>query len=248
MQVLAVANQKGGVAKTTTARELGANLAEEGFSVLLIDMDGQHDLTSFFLDDAPDPDVSSVLKGADIRSAVVETGREGLHLLGATEAAYLLDEAVKGKRQAVARALDPVAGFYDVCIIDFPRAASHAAISALECSDAVVIPCEANRASVSNALSMIRLVRDVRGACEVGVLITKSARRSIGAQYEALIRSEGIDRGFTVFDTRIPAAAAVEESEGYGMTLGEYKPNSKPAVAYRELVSEMSEKGFLSIE
>lgn len=245
MKTIAIANQKGGVAKTTTARETAAMLAEAGSTVLMLDLDGQHDLTNFFLEDAPDVSITDVVKGLDVRKAVMQTGRDRLHIIGATEKEYVLDEAVKKDREAIRRALEVIGKHYDYCVIDFPRAASYAAISALAASDAVVIPSEANRASVNNAAKMIDLALQVADSMNpslkiAGVLLTRyTARKNISSEYESLLSEVTEARGVKVFNARIPSAAAVEESEGYGLTLLEHKPNSKPAIAYKNYLIEL---------
>lgn len=245
MRTIAVANQKGGVAKTTTARETAAMLAEAGATVLMLDLDGQHDLTNFVLEGLPPVSVSDVMAGANIKDAIMETGRDRLHIVGATDRAYTLDDAIEQDRGAFRKALDPIRGLYDYCVIDFPRAASHAAIAALAASDVAVIPTETERASVNNAAKMLDLVDQVRDTINpslrvAGVLITKyNPRTTINKQYEELLDQTAQAHGVRVFKARIPLATAVPESSGYGLTLSEHKPSSKPAQAYKDYLIEL---------
>ena len=245
MKTIAIANQKGGVAKTTTARETAALLADAGARVLLVDLDGQHDLTNLMLGGLPHKSIMDVMRGADVKGAICETGRDRLHVLGANDEAYKLDEAVGNNTNAFKEALGAVQGAYDYCVMDFPRAASSAAVAALAASDYAVIPTEAERASVNNASKMLELIEAVRdrlnpSLATAGILITKyNPRTTIGKQYEELLQETAEAHGVRVFRARIPLATAVPESSGYGLTLSEHKPHSKPAQAYKDYLIEL---------
>lgn len=245
MKTIAIANQKGGVAKTTTARETAALLAEAGARVLLVDLDGQHDLTNLMLGGLPYKSIMDVMRGADVKQAVCVTSRKRLHVLGATDEAYKLDEAVGSDTSAFKEALGAVQDSYDYCVMDFPRAASSAAVAALTASDYAVIPTEAERASVNNASKMLELIEAVRDRLNpslttAGILITKyNPRTTIGKQYEELLQETAEAHGVRVFRARIPLATAVPESSGYGLTLSEHKPHSKPAQAYKDYLIEL---------
>lgn len=245
MKVISIANQKGGVAKTTTARETASMLADAGAKVLMLDLDGQRDLTSFFLEGEPELSISDVLEGADVREAVTETDRKGLFLIGASDREHTLDAIVGYEREAIRRVLKPLEGIFDYCVVDFPRAASHAALAALTASDFLVIPTEAERSSIENACKLLDLVSYVQEELNpslkvAGILITKyQPRVNIAKEYEAALEESASEYGATVFKSKIPLAAAVAESTGYGLTLAEHKPGSKPALAYKDYLIEL---------
>lgn len=245
MKTIAIANQKGGVAKTTTARETAAMLAEAGARVLMVDLDGQHDLTNYVLDGLPPLSVSDVMEGTNAVKAVADTGRERLHIIGATDRAYALDGVVGTNSEAFKKAFAPLEGLYDYCVIDFPRAASHAVVAALTASDLAVIPTETERGSVENAAKMLDLIEQVRDTLNpslkvAGILITKyNPRTTINKQYEELLEQTAEAHGVRVFKSKIPLATAVPESSGYGLTLSEHKPTSRPAQAYKDYLIEL---------
>ena len=247
MRVIAIGNQKGGVAKTTTARETGALLAASGARVLLVDIDGQHDLSNFFLDGPAALSVADVLAGrAAASDAIQPTGREGLDLMPANDSAYSMDALITDEDGgSVSRMLREVADRYDFSVMDFPRMVSRATISALTAADVIVIPTEAERNSVNNTYSMLELVERVRaelnhGLSVAGVLVTRNqARTAISRQYTEALESIAAQYGTSLFRTAIPLGVAVSEADGCGMTLGECRPSSKPAIAYKDYVLEL---------
>lgn len=246
MRVIAIGNQKGGVAKTTTARETGALLAEAGARVLLVDLDGQHDLSNFFLDGPASLSVSDVIAGrAKASDAILGTGRERLDLLPATDAAYSLDGDISADAGDFGRVLREVSGRYDFVVMDFPRMASRATVSALAASDAVVIPTEAERNSANSTAAMLDLVDQVRESVNpslrvAGVLVTRNqARTAISRQYVGAIGEIAEAHGAALFSSAIPLGVAVSEADGCGLTLGECRPGSKPATAYKDYVLEL---------
>lgn len=244
MRTVAVVNQKGGTAKTTTARETAAVLASRGLRTVLIDLDGQADLTGFFTGGAvPEATVADVLAGReDALGAVVPSGREGLDLLPATDRAYLLLEQGNVTPADVRAALRRLATRYDWAVLDFPRAVSPAILATLAACDLAVVPTEASRASAEAAVRTLGTLALLADAPEAAVLIVKSnARTRIGREYADLIEGAAADAGAHLFDTRISLATAVPEAEGYGLTLAEHKPGSKPALEYVAYVSELLE-------
>lgn len=240
MRVIGVATQKGGVGKTTTARETAALLASDGWRVLAIDMDGQHDLTNFFLDDVrPGATVTDALAGtASPSDAVVRTGREGLDLMPADDRAYSMgDQDVTA--DAMAGLVAGLAGSYDWAVVDFPRIVSKATIAALTACDAVVVPTEASRASAEAAEATLDTLRAIGGP-PASILVTRfNARTTIARRYADLIADMAEGHGARVFRTRISLATAVPEAEGYGLTLSEHKPRSRPAQNYRDYLREL---------
>lgn len=244
MITIAIANQKGGVAKTTTAKETAAMLARDGARVLALDLDGQYDLTTFFLDGVPEFDLADVLEGrAEPFEAIYETQREGVFVLGASDSAYRLEGL--GTR-AISKTLEGVGDHFDYCIIDFPRALSELTISAFLATDYLVITTDADRASVNGIAKLLEVLETVEGTgrkVEVaGVLFTRhNARTTIAREYEAIARELAEERGIRVFESCIPLSAAVVEANGYGLALEEHKPGSKPAKAYRAYLGELLE-------
>lgn len=240
MKVIGIATQKGGVGKTTTAKETAALLASGGRRVLCIDMDGQHDLSNFYLYDVrPEATVTDVLAG-DVgpSDAIMGTDREGLDLLAADDRAYSIG-AQEVTAASVSDLMAAVSGTYDYAVIDFPRIVSQATIAALLACDAVVVPTEASRASAEAAEATLDTLEEIGGP-PASILITRFNRRTtIANQYAGLIEEMAQRHGANVCRTRISLATAVPEAEGYGLSLSEHKPSSRPAQDYRDYLLEL---------
>lgn len=241
MKVIGIVNQKGGVAKTTTAKETAALLASSGHRTVAIDLDGQHDLTSFFIDEErPGLTVTDVLSGdATATDAVIQSGRDGLDVLPADDRAYsLAQEGVSAG--SVMALVEDLTGGYEYAVIDFPRVVSPATIAALSACDAVVIPTEASRASAEAASATLDTLERIDGIATPTLLVTRhNARTNIGRQYVELIEGMAEEHGARVSNARISLATAVPEAEGYGLTLQEHKPWSRPAQDYRDYLMEL---------
>ena len=240
-RAIGVVNQKGGVAKTTTAREAAAMLAAEGRRVLAIDLDAQHNLTDFFLGGVrPRMAAHDVLMGAPLADAAVGTGRVGLDLLPSDDRSYLMGP--HGPTEADVRELmrEAARAGYDHIVIDFPRAMTRATMAAMAACGVLVIPTEASRMSAEAVAQTLAAVDEIADPPEALILVTRhNARTNIARDYVALIEGLAAQHGARVMAARIPLSAAVAEAEGYGLTLDEHKPRSRPAEAYHAFLREL---------
>lgn len=240
MRAIAVANQKGGTGKTTTAREIAALLARGGSPTVVVDLDGQHDLTNFYLEDErPGATVMDVLDGtAPALDAAVPTGRENLDLLPADDRAYSLPARTVGAG-AFRSLMDELGERYAYAVVDFPRVAAPSTLAALAACDRVVVTTEASRASVEAMGATLDALAGLDGAPEASVLVTRHRRTKIADEYLALIEQMAAERGARVHRSRISLGVAVPEAEGYGLTLAEHRPKSRPAEDYRAFLLEL---------
>lgn len=243
-RVIALANQKGGVAKTTTTHSLGAALAEQGRRVLVVDLDPQACLTySAGLDpDVLDTSLHDVVLGrSTVAEAVVDV--DGLHLLGsnidlAGAEVHLVSRT--GREYVLRRALEPVIERYDVVLVDCPPSLGILTINGLTAADEVLIPLQCETLSHRGVGQLLETIGDVRSYTNPdlvvrGVVATMYDGRTRLAQ--EVVASVGEQYGLEVLGTPVPKSVKVAEAPGRGRSVLGHAPRSKAAEAYRELAA-----------
>ena len=248
-RVFAVANQKGGVAKTTTVHSLGAALAERGRRVLLVDLDPQACLTYSLGVDADElgQSLHDVLVHHKPAAGVI-TKVGDLHLLPATidlagAEIYLLTKT--GREYALARALAPLRDDYDVVLIDCPPSLGILTIDGLTAADQVIIPMQCETLSGRGVGQLLETISDVRGytnpGLEVaGVVVTMYDPRTRLAQ--RVLDSVGEDHRLEVLPPPIPKSVRVAEAPATSRSVLEHASGSAAAVAYRQLAATLEER------
>jgi chromosome partitioning protein len=248
-KVIAFANQKGGVAKTTTTLNLAAAFAEEGHRVLCIDMDPQGNLT---MSQGIDPDTLEVsmfdvlVHDMSIREVIrrreVDLACSSIDLAGAEIAMSMKI----GRERSLAKALLEVREDYDFICIDTPPSLGLLTINALTAADKVIVPVQCEYLSMrgliqlQNTLSMIRenLNPDVDIA---GILPTMVDSRTLHAKEAIEILEENF--GDRVFGARIRKTIRFAEAPVKGMSVLKYDPTGTAADAYRQLAKEVLSNG-----
>ncbi len=242
VRVIAVANQKGGVAKTTSVHTLGEALAERGMKVLLADLDPQASLT-YALGTDPDSldrSLHDVLLGRcsaeDVR---IDTGR--LHLLPATidlagTEVHLMTRT--GREYALRNALAPIRDDYDITLIDCPPSLGILTINGLTAATEVLIPLQCERLSQRGVGQLLETIDDVRSYTNRdltvrGIIATMfDGRTNLANEVLADVRDQ---YGIHLLEPPIPKSVRVAEAPALGTSVLKHAPKSRSAKAYREL-------------
>ncbi len=246
MPVIALANQKGGVAKTTTALSLGAAWAALGDRVLLVDCDPQAALTFSMGVDPEDLEVSlhDVLMGrAAIKSILWEA--HGCHVAAATldlagAEAFLLTKT--GREFALRRALETVRHEYDVVVLDCPPSLGILTINALTAADEVVIPLQCESLSQRGMNHLLETIEDVRaftnpGLRIRGVIATMFDPRTRHTQ--AVLASVTENYGLPLLEPPVRKSIRFAEAPAAGETIFERGPDTPGATAYRQIAGRL---------
>jgi len=247
--MLAIANQKGGVAKTTSVASLGAALAELGHAVLLVDLDPQACLTFSLGIDPEDVELSVhhvLTKGTDPREVIYET-EDGVHLLPATielarAEADLLTRT--GREHVLKSVLADVDG-YDWVLLDCPPSLGVLTVAALTAADGVLIPLQCETLSHRGVGQLLDTVHDVRrftnsSLAVWGVLPTLYDGRTTHARtvLETISETYGLD----VVEPPIPKTIKFAEAPAAGRSILATSRSSKGARAYREVATHLVER------
>ena len=247
-RIISVANQKGGVGKTTTTVNLGACLAQDGKKVLLIDSDAQGNATSGLGVRKPDvkQDIYDVLVNeVSIKETIIKTSRENLSIVPATlqlAGAEIELTSMMARESRLKSALAEVSDEYDFILVDCPPSLGHLTINAFTASDAILIPVQCEYYALeglSQLLNTVRLVqKHFNPGLEIeGVLLTMyDARTNLGAEVVEEVRRYFPEK---VYDTIIPRNVRLSEAPSHGKPIIDYDPRSKGAEVYQALAKEV---------
>ncbi len=261
-RIYAIANQKGGVGKTTTAVNLGAYLAAAGQRVLIIDIDPQANATSSLgLGASQLPrSLYDVFSGeSDLADVITLTNRMRLDIAPSSHALAALEtEAVEAisdpyRRSFLLRdALSPTLHRYDYILIDSPPSLGLITVNAMAAAQGVIIPVQSEYLAMEGLGQLLTTVERVRKSINpslriVGLLLTMyDARNKLSRQVEDELRGYFKD---LVFQTVIPRNVRLGEAPSYGEPVNTYAPNSSGARAYQQLTEELLIRdGILSPE
>ena len=247
-RIIAIANQKGGVGKTTTTVNLGASLAFVGKKILLVDSDAQGNATSGMGIRKPDVthDIYDVLVNeVPIQDAIYPTSRENLDIVPATlqlAGAEIELTSMMARESRLKMALNEVKDQYDFILIDCPPSLGHLTINAFTASDSILIPVQCEYYALeglSQLLNTVRLVqKHFNPELEIeGVLLTMyDARTNLGAEVVEEVRRYFQEK---VYDTIIPRNIRLSEAPSHGMSIIDYDIRSKGAEVYQALAKEV---------
>ncbi|QFT97975.1 Chromosome partitioning protein ParA [Roseovarius sp. THAF8] len=250
-KIIAIANQKGGVGKTTTAINLAAALAEENFKVLIVDLDPQGNASTGL---GIEPDAREytayelLLEEIELSRVIQETPQRNLSIVPATvdlssadmelisneKRSFLLHDALRQP------AMDEFG--FDYILIDCPPSLNLLTVNAMVAAHSVLVPLQSEFFALEGLSQLMLTVREVRQSANKdlrieGVVLTMyDGRNNLSAQVEQDARE---NLGPLVFQTKIPRNVRVSEAPSYSVPVLTYDPSSKGAEAYRALAREL---------
>ncbi len=248
-RVLAVANQKGGVGKTTTSVNLGAALAELGYRVLVIDLDPQGNATTGLGIDARNFELSMydvIMRDATLEDCVEPTSIKNLFVAPATiDLAGAEIELVPAfsRELKLKRAIDAVIGDFDFVLIDCPPSLGLITVNGLAAAHEVLVPIQCEYYALEGLSQLLRNVHLVASNLNAGldvstiVLTMYDARTKLADQVASDVRAHF---GTKVCRTVIPRTVRLSEAPSFGQPITTFDPTSRGAIAYRELAKEVS--------
>ena len=256
-KIIAVANQKGGVGKTTTTINLSAALAEAGYRVLVVDLDPQgnastglgieqsdREFTTYdlLLEDIDLKDIiqSSTIENLTIIPATVDLSSADLELVSNEKRSFLLRDALRQTQ------IDEFE--FDFILIDCPPSLNLLTVNAMIAANTVLVPLQSEFFALEGLSQLMLTIREVRQAgnrdlrIEGVVLTMYDKRNNLSQQVEQDARD---NLGDLIFKTVIPRNVRLSEAPSFAMPVLTYDSTSKGALAYRELAQELIEKNKL---
>lgn len=247
-KTISIANQKGGVGKTTTTINLGASLTELGKKVLIVDIDPQGNATSGLGIKKADveKDIYDVLVNEyPLEDTIINTKRINLDLVPATiqlAGAEMELTSMMARETRLQAGLEAMQSKYDFILLDCPPSLGQLSINAFTASDSIIIPVQTEYYALeglSQLLNTVRLVQkhfNKQLAIE-GVLLTMlDSRTNLGAQVVEEVQSYFGDR---VYETIIPRNTKLAQAPSYGLPIIDYERNSQGAKLYMNLAKEV---------
>lgn len=252
MQIVTLSNQKGGVAKTTTAYALAAGLHKKGYTVLMVDLDAQSNLSftvGLDLLGLPGKTLYDVFKGQARTEEAIYPVQTGLDIAvgGLSLSAADMEFNGIGREYLLKKALEPIRGNYDFCIIDTSPVLGVLEMNALSASDKVIIPMFADAYSLQGISQLHGFIMNVQEYTNpkleiAGLLLTKYTERSVLAKaLEDGIQHAADQMKTKVYKTRIRNAAAVGISQLIRNDLFTEAPKATVTEDYKAFVDEFLE-------
>ncbi|OQB15264.1 MAG: Sporulation initiation inhibitor protein Soj [Firmicutes bacterium ADurb.Bin193] len=251
MKVIAVANQKGGVGKTTTAVNASACLAEKGKRVLIIDIDPQGNTTSGLGIDRKTVGFTVydvLINGTDIKKAVVHTAWDNLDICSSSihlAGAEIELVSVQGREFRLKNALKAVRDDYDFVIIDCPPSLGFLTLNALAAANTVLIPIQCEYYALEGLSQLTATIRSVRKSINPDLDIEGALLTMFDARTNLSIEVvEEVKRALPhkVCSTIIPRNVRLSEAPSFGEPIIAYDTNSRGAMCYRALAEELIER------
>lgn len=249
-RIIAVANQKGGVGKTTTAINLGTGLAETGLPVLIVDLDPQGNASTGLDSAAQDRELTTydALGGeASLTDVMVATGVENLWLCpGSVDLSGLdvemSDDAQRARRLGGLLTAADLAGRFAYILIDCPPSLNILTVNAMAAADGVIVPLQCEFFALEGLTQLLETVKQIQRSANPrlkieGICLTMYDKRNrLSAQVEEDVRET---LGDIVYTTVIPRNVRLSEAPSYAMPALVYDPHCAGSEAYRALAQEL---------
>lgn len=253
MEVIAILNQKGGVAKTTTTACIGAGLNREGYKVLYIDLDPQCNLSDIVGASTESKTVLELLQRKATVEGVIQRTTQGDII---PSSAGLAQEGIltaTGKEYRLKEVLEPIKGVYDYVLIDCPPSLGILTINALTAATSCIIPSQADKLS-------LQAIEQFKGTLEVikrytnpqitvkGIVITRyNGRAVLSRDYADMLQEIAESLNSVVFSARIRECIAVKEAQAMQQDIFTYAPKSNGARDYKALIDEITKGGSVNV-
>jgi chromosome partitioning protein len=248
LRVIACANQKGGVGKTTTVVNVAAYLANEGQRVLLVDLDPQGNATSGLGIDRASLSRSMydvLLAGIPLTAATAPSGVDGLSILPSTRdlaGAEVELVPVTSRERKLRTVLQAVSEDFDFILLDCPPSLGLLTVNALTAADGVLIPLQCEYFALEGLGQLLATIDLVRSHLNPGLQLTgivltmHDGRTSLSADVAADVRAH---LGNQVFRAVVPRSVRLAEAPSYGQPIATYSPSSRGALAYQAITAEL---------
>lgn len=244
MQIVTIANQKGGTAKTTTAATLAQAAADQGKRVLAIDLDPQGNLSFFLAADTSRPGSFEILAGTETAENTIQRSGSGIDAIPASWNLATIASST-GSARRLQRALEPIKGSYDLIIIDTPPTAGELQYNALQASTGLIIPLQADIVSLHGLYQISDTAHQIQESnpeLEItGTILTRHNGRSIISQQmtqSIMDKSQELQIPFLGI---VREAVTVKEAQTLQRSLYEYAPKSNPARDYKIILQKIME-------
>ena len=247
-RIIAIANQKGGVGKTTTAINLAACLAEKGKKVLAVDMDSQGNFTSGFGVDKDNLNYTiydALMDECNIGEAMIVNVMQNLNLipssqdLAGVEVDFMEEEQPQYKLKSI---LKSIRKQFDFIIIDCPPALGMLTINAMTAADTVIVPIQCEFYALEGLTQLIATINKIRKKLNKnleieGVVFTMyDSRNNLSKEVVESVRENLAE---LIYDTIVPRNVRLAEAPSFGLPITLYDPRSSGADAYRSLAEEV---------
>ncbi|NTU96944.1 MAG: ParA family protein [Chlorobiaceae bacterium] len=246
--ITAIALQKGGTGKSTTAHALGQGLLKAGKKVLFIDLDPQGNLsTTMQATEGKYSAYDVITNRVSVKKAVQHTGYGDIIPASPQLSGTDLEVTQTGKEYRIREALAQLGQLYDFMVIDTPPALGTLTINALTAASGVIIPVQAETYSIQGITQLFGTIDVVKNYCNPGllvegILLTRFSNRAILSRDMAdVIGETALKFGTKLYRTAIREGIAVKEAQAVKMPLLRYAPESNPAKDYDQFVAEYLE-------
>lgn len=251
MKVITIANQKGGIGKTTTALCLGAELESKGYKVLYIDLDKQTDTSRTLRADVNAKGSYEMLADKVKADELIQVTENGHHVITSNDKLATIDNVLNdpkrqvGKEYLLKDSLDSVKDNYDYAIIDTARDLNNATINALTGTDYLIIPATTDSFSQEGLITLLNIAGVIKQYTNkdlkiVGVLLTMyNDRSNINRAFKEEIKATAEQYNTKVFNTFIRSNVSIKESQALKEPITTYAPKSNANIDYLNFTDEL---------